>query len=634
MSLSKQLLILLSILFFIIFTVNFTLSVENIRAYLEGESQSHAQDTATSLGLSLSPYMTDTGDPIIKTMVSAIFDMGDYQEIRLLDADNKELLALSNDKAVAGVPGWFIDYLPMSTMTAHSEISSGWAVRGVLYVTINPSFAYAKLYEQAKNSLAYSLITFAVALTLLALLLRLTLASLTKIDRLALQITEGHFAQIESLPWTSEVKNVTVSLNIMSRKIASTIAALNNQLDELGASLLRDDLTGLYKKSVFETDMMELLMAYSPAYLMLIKLDSLPELARERGNDAIDRLLLKFAEKIQSSVERHLEPHIKAYRFYGGEFAILVNSGNIEQIKAIAQALSDDFAELGEHYAQADLAHIGVTPVNPVATTESLLETAHETYEQARLIGVNSYYIGSDENFSRDISAWKELVFSCIDHGDYSLSYVDQVAHLQSGRLIMEEAITQVHDQNGHSVAIGPFISIAEKFAKIVDLDKGIIGKALDHILSAGIQHAIAVNLSTRTIKNAEFRLWLENLIKNNLTASRHLVFSFSAYAVAKDVDAYADFIDAVHLWGGQVMIKRFEPQSMSPEITKKLKPDFIRLAREIGDGISLSRQKHEFVQAMQQIGILLDIAVLAENVRADEDYSTVKALGIAGASR
>ena len=81
-------------------------------------------------------------------------------------------------------------------------------------------------------------------------------------------------------------------------------------------------------------------------------------------------------------------------------------------------------------------------------------------------------------------------------------------------------------------------------------------------------------------------------------------------------------------------MIKRFESQSMSFEVTKKLNPDFIRLAREIGNGISLSPQKQEFVQALQQMGDLLDIIVLAENVQADNDYYSLKATGITGASR
>jgi EAL domain-containing protein (putative c-di-GMP-specific phosphodiesterase class I)/GGDEF domain-containing protein len=420
----------------------------------------------------------------------------------------------------------------------------------------------------------------------------------------------------------------------MSKKIENTIMALNSKLDEMGASLLRDDLTGLYKKAVFETDIMNLMMAYSPAYLMIIKVDSLPDLTRDQGNETIDQLLQAIAGKLEKSVAEHSDTIMKSYRFYGGEFFMLVNNSNIEQIEAIAKALSHDFVELGEKYSKPDLTHIGIAPVNLVCTPESVLASAYEAYEQAQLIGPNSYYLRSDESFARDILTWKELVINCIDNADYSLSYVGQITSFQTGQLVMEEAFTQVHDKNGQLVAIGPFVSIAEKLAKIIDLDKGVINKVLDHISSAQISHAIAVNLSTDTIKNINFRFWLEKLIKNNPLVTQQLVFSFSAYAVAQDLETYLDFIDVVHQWGGRVMIKRFESQSMPPELTKKLNPDFIRLAREISNGISLSEKKHRFVQAIQQIGILLDITVLAENVQADNDYLFLKAIGITGASR
>lgn len=617
-----------------LFSVNFVLSVNNIKTYLEGESQSHAQDTATSLGLSLSPYMMDTSDPIIKTMVSAIFDMGYYQEIRLVDANNKELISLTNGKSVDGVPDWFIRYLPMPSIIAQSEISYNWMIRGVVYVTINPSFAYSKLYQQAKISFYYSLMTFVVSILLLMLLLRITLSSLKRINECALHITEGHFEIIENLPWTTEVKNITLSINKMSKKIESIIIALNSKLDKMGASLLRDDLTGLYKKAVFETDIMNLMMAYSPAYLMIIRVDSLSNLARERGNDIIDELLQLAAEKLKNSVEQHSDTIMKAYRFYGGEFAMLIKNSNSKQIASIAKVLSNDFAELGKKYSKFGLVHIGIAPVNSIDSPESILESAYEAYEQARLIGPNSYYIRSDESFARDIFAWKELVFNCIDNADYSLSYIGQIISFQTGQLVMEEAFTQVHDKNGQLVAIGPFISIAEKLAKIIDLDKGVINKVLDYIFNAQISHAVAVNLSTNTIKNIGFRLWLEKLIKNNPLVTQQLVFSFSAYAVAQDLEIYLDFIDVVHQWGGRVMIKRFESQSMPPELTKKLNPDFIRLAREIGNGISLSEKKYRFVQAIQQMGALLDITVLAENVQTDDDYLCLKTIGITGASR
>jgi EAL domain-containing protein (putative c-di-GMP-specific phosphodiesterase class I)/GGDEF domain-containing protein len=634
MTLSKQLLILISAIFLILISINFAISVKNFKSYLEDEGQIHAQDTATSLGLSLSPYMIDTSDPIIKTMVSAIFDMGYYKDIRLVDTGNNELIYLGNDKSVKGVPAWFVEYFPMSMITAKSEISFKWAIRGTLYVTINPSLAYSKLYDQAKNSLSYSLLTFVLSIILLVLLLRITLTSLNKINQLALRITDGHFETIDKLPWTTEIKNITISINTMSRKIKSTIAALHNKLDALGASLLCDDLSGLYKKSVFETDILNLMMAYTPTYFFIIKLDTLPELVRERGNGAIDQILKAFVVKLQNTCEQYPSVIIRPYRFYGGEFAMLVNNGNIEQIESIANALNNNFSELGQLFLKPDLVHIGVVRVNSVCTPNSLLDSAYEAYEQARLIGANSYYIRSNDDFSRDILNWKELVFNCIDKGDYSLSYISKITAFQTEQLIIEEASAQVYDSNNQLVAIGPFISIAEELAKIVDLDKGVLNKVLEYIEKDNISHAVAVNLSIETIKNIGFRLWLEKLIKINPLVTQQLVFSFSTYAVAKQVDVYRDFIEAIHLWGGRVMIKRFDTQSMSLEVIKILKPDFIRLSREISNGVSVSLQKYEFIQAMQQMGFLLDIAILAENVQLDTDYYSLKSIGVTGASR
>jgi len=325
---------------------------------------------------------------------------------------------------------------------------------------------------------------------------------------------------------------------------------------------------------------------------------------------------------------------MKLYRFYGGDFAILVNTGDIEHIKLIAKALSNDFKVLGEKYSKPDLTHIGIASVNPIATTENLLGLVYEAYEQARLIGANEYYIRSDKEAAQDLSTWKELVLNCLDNDDYLLSYIGEITSFKTGQLVMKEACIQVYNKSGQLVVIGPFISIAEKFSKIVDLDKGVIIKVLEHIRSTGVLHVIAVNLSIDTIRSVDFHIWLEKLISNNPVVNKQIVFSFSAYAVAKEIDIYRNFIEVLHQWGGRAMIKRFESQSISSELVKKLKPDFIRFARDIGNGISLSRQKHEFIQTMHYLGILLDIIILAENVQTDEDYDVLKAIGIEGASR
>ena len=634
MSLSKQLLILISALFLMIFSINFALSVNNIRSYLEGEAEIHAQDTATSLGLSLSPYMIDETDPVIETTMNAIFDMGYYQEIKLVNVDKQPLITLTNKTVFEGVPDWFVNFIPMKTAIAESEISSGWNISGVIYVTLNPGYAYLKLYEQAVRGFYYSLAIFVLSIALLLLVLRVTLSPLKRIDQMALSIAAGEFEIIEHLPWTTEVRNVTTSMNLMSMKNERAIASLNAKLEGIGKKLQQDDLTGLNKKNSFETDMKQLFMMDISAFIFVIKIDGLSSLVKTMGNESIDLFLKDFARTLKNIAEQNADGEVSAYRFFGSEFSLLAKNISFEQAEHLAKQLNYSFAELGEKYQKPDIAHIGVASFNPVSTTEGILLAANEAYEQARLIGVNSYYIRRSDDVAKDIAEWKSLVFSVIDNQQYNVSFVGQVESFQTEQLLMEEAFTQAVDKKGDAIAIGTFVSIAEKFSKIVDLDKGIILKVIDYIKAQQIQHAVAINLSTRTVKSSDFRSWLVDLMKNNQSISQQLVFSISSYAVAKEVAVYKEFIAFAHKLNTKVIIKRFETQSTSPDIAKELKPDFIRLARDIGNGIATDQEKQAFVETMQGIGELLDIVILAENIHSESDYACMKNIGIAGASR
>ncbi|MDP2099511.1 MAG: LapD/MoxY N-terminal periplasmic domain-containing protein [Methylobacter sp.] len=633
MSLSKQLLILVSAIFLIIFSVNFLLSVNKIRDYLESESQVHAQDTATSLGLSLSPYIGNENDPVLETMINAIFDMGYYGEIRLVNVDNKPLVTVKNDKIFTEVPQWFIDFLPIQTATAESEISSGWSIGGTVYVTINPGFAYLKLYQLAQSSFNYSLITFTGAVLLLFLILRFMLLPLKAINELALAIANGQFKTIEKLPWTLEVRNVAISMNTMSKKIEGAISSFTTKLDSIGKKLQLDDLTGLHKKSSFETDMKQLFMADIEAFVFVIKIDGLASLAKEHGSDTIDQFLKRFAGLL-NKVSAQYEPGlVTPYRFFGSEFAILARSLSREQAEQLAQSVSALLAGLGDDYRRKDIAHIGIAMFNPLGTTADILAAANEAFEQAQLIGSNSYYFRIGSNHAKDIAEWKDLVFNIIDQKAYQVSYIGEIKQFATDTVFMEEAFTQAFDPQGKVIPIGTFVSIAEKFAKIVELDQGVTQRVMDHIRLENISHAVAVNLSTRTVKNADFRVWLAGEIRDSAIAAQ-LVFSISAYAVAKEANVYRDFFEFIHSLGAKVMLKRFETQSMPLDMAKDLRPDYIRLARDLGSDLSRDESKKAFIETMQQAAQLLDIVILAENVQSDADYAVMREIGLFGASR
>ncbi|MEQ1529153.1 MAG: EAL domain-containing protein, partial [Methylococcales bacterium] len=529
---------------------------------------------------------------------------------------------------------WFVELLPINTATVESEISSGWNLGGIIYVTINPGYAYIKLYEQAKSALWFSTWTFLLAVALLLLILKLILLPLKKINLLALSIAHGQFDTIEQLPWTIEVRNVANSMNTMSMKIAKMIKNLNNKLEALGNKLQLDELTGLLKKSSFDAEMNQLFFEDSEAYIYLIKLDSLSGLVKENAADTIDAFLRDAANTLSQTAAEFPCGQANVYHFFGAEFAIVLRGVNFQQAEQCAKALSQALAELGRHHQLADVAHFGVAPFNVLSSSAGILAAANEAFEQAKLINANGFYIRTNEDQGKDISEWKTLVFDVVDNDGYRIDYVGAIECFQTGDMLMEEAFIQVNDAHGEEVAIGPFISIAEKFEKIVELDKGVLEKIIAYIAAEEISYAIAVNVSTRTIKNNDFRNWLSNKLAKNAQIAAQLVFSMSAYAVAKDFKVYKEFVEFVHSLGAKVMLKRFDNQTMSLDMAKTLRPDYLRMARELGNGLSQEPGKVAFVETLKDVSELLDMQVLAENVQTKEDFSFLKTMGIAGASR
>ncbi|MGR8941622.1 MAG: EAL domain-containing protein, partial [Gammaproteobacteria bacterium] len=323
-----------------------------------------------------------------------------------------------------------------------------------------------------------------------------------------------------------------------------------------------------------------------------------------------------------------------AYHFYGAEFAVLARNTPAMQERKLAKALSMALTELGLAHDKSDIGHIGVAAIDLLGDCSEMLVAAHEAYEQAVIIGPNSYYIRTGADRAKDIAEWKSLVFDVVDRNAYKIQFIGSIETFDDRRILMEEAFAQAFDKHGASLPIGIFVSIAEKYEKIVALDKGVIAHVIDHLQGDASSSSIAVNLSTRTIKNSDFRSWFVDLLKQHDAIKPRLIISLSAYAVAKDFNAYQEFIKFVHNTGVRILLKRFDSQSLPLDRLKSLKPDFVRLSRELSNNLEGNAEKIAFLQTVKEIGDLLDITILAENIQSDTDFTIAKNIGLAGASR
>ncbi len=637
MTLSKQLMLLIALMFLAIFALNFYISINNIKEYLQVESEITAQDTATSLGLSLSPHIYAEDDGILETMVNTIFDRGYYLEILLESAGGRELVRKTNPKTFEEVPGWFVDLLPMETATARSEISTGWTVGGVVHVTVHPGIGYLKLWEQARRTLAYSAVALLFFLAVLVFIVRLVLIPLGRIERLALNIADGNFDTIEPLPWTTEIRNVAGSMNLMSGKIEGVIRNLNARLDEVGNRVRTDEVTGLETHTTFETDMKQRFMSDGKGFIFLLRIDELGEFAAMRSTAEVDRFINGVVAAVRATLGEAGLADDHFYRIVGAEFVLIAECPDRAAAEALCQGLMARLDALGAKVGKPSVAHLGGVPFNPQGTTASMVSAATEAYEKARLIGPNSYAISEQSGSTHDLDAWKQLVAEIVDEQRFEVDFTAQAYGLAEGEtemLVIEEAMARVEDHDHEPLPIGTFVSVAEITGRIHAFDLAVVRLVLEYIAARQLDHDVAVNLSFASLASNEFRTALYDLMQQNGQASQHLVYSVTAYGAAKDLAAFRTFIDFAHRLGAKVILKRFESRFIPMDRINEFHLDYIRLARVYTEGLARDGEKRRLVEAIKQLGDLLDIHVVAEGVADDADLAALREIGLTAASR
>ena len=145
MTLFKQISLILSLFLVVVLMTVMWLNFKTANDFVQNQLYTDAQDTATSLGLSLSSVADFSDLSTVETMMNAVFDRGYFEVIELNDMDGKELLSMRNEIIIKNVPSWFVNIIELEAPSASVLISDGWIPFGELTVKSNPGHAYIQL---------------------------------------------------------------------------------------------------------------------------------------------------------------------------------------------------------------------------------------------------------------------------------------------------------------------------------------------------------------------------------------------------------------------------------------------------------------------------------------------------------
>ena len=639
MTLYRQLFIFTLILFLVLFTGAWLIKLESTRSFLIEQLESHAQDTATSLGLSVSQYSADNDMPAIESMINAVFDRGYYRIIRYTDIDGNILIDRELDVAIENVPQWFIGLFPLKTPEAEANVIAGWHQAGTIYVKSHPGYAYKTLWENIVSMTLWFMACGIAVFVAGGFCLRVLLRPLLMVERQADAVCRKKYEIQEKLPKTKELRRVVEAMNRMTGKVKEMFDEQVAIAEGLRRHAYNDQLTGLGNRRYFESQMTAQLDRRDSTFqgiLLLVQVKDLQELNQQKGFQAGDDLLKRIGDTLQNITAQY--PHAILSRLAGGDFGVFVPDGSSWDAESMAEAICFQMKQLAvENLSLTDnVGHVGAVCYQQQTRLERLLSEADLALRTAQQVGPNGWILRAitddAEKMPLGQQQWKETIDRALSEQRIVL-FAQQVVNLYDrSRIIHIEIFSRIKQDDGSLLSAGVFMPFAERLKLVSYLDRIVMEKIMQLDATAIGTERVAVNISPASLENDSFRRWILYTLERLAPSVPRINFEFPEFAAVLHIETIKEFSRFVRNKGHFIGLDHYGQSFSHLGYLKSLRPDYVKIDRAY-----TTEMKEEecdssfFVSALCSVAHSLDIMVIGEGVETEQQLQLLKEMNLDG---
>lgn len=636
MTLLRQLVLVIVTLFVLLFAGTCVISVHNARDYLASQLRTISQDTATSLGLSLSPHFADA--VMVDSMTSAVFDSGYYREVSVRAIDGKPIVEKTAPVRIEGVPAWFVRLVALETPRGEALVMAGWQQAGTVAVAANPGQAYITLWANSLESFGWflgaSLLTFLLGMLALHFVLR----PLRAVEAQAKAICDRQYPVQEKLPWTLELRSVVEAMNRMTTKVRDMFAEQAEAMARIRAENYRDPLTGLANRRYFDMQLPYLIGSeerFHTGALVLLEVKDLHELNESAGYANVDALLLAIADLIRehcaalSGVD-HFAAHLA-----GADFAVVLAEATEKDAEEFVERLMQSLPRLHEQglIARADIAHAGLALYRRQSVGDFLSE-ADTALRAAQAAGPNAWHGSASAagSHARTASQWSELLQRIIAERRIVLYTQPVLGRQAAPEVDHREILLRVIGDDQEVIPAGLFIPMAKRLGLVREFDRLVVQEVMARLArQTPPAQRIAINLFPGSIRDAAFTDWLCGELSRQPALAAQLVFEVAEYGALEDPAALKAWVERIRATGARTSIDHFGRGFAPFGYLCDTRIDYLKIDGSFITGLAKSRDHRFFVEAVVNIAHGLDIGVVAEAVETEEDIAALTALGVDG---
>lgn len=627
MSLIKQLWIAVAVIMALAFGASFLISAIAAQDYLKQQLSLKNMDNAVSLALSMSQV---ADDPVnIELLLSAQFDSGHYQFIRLVDPHGKVVIERGNPTGTSDIPTWFQSIVSLETAPGVAQVQNGWKQYGTLFLQSHSKFAYESLWQEMWNLLIWSLGGAALIGMLGSSAVKAITRPLQEVVRQAEAIGARRFITIPE-PHTPELLTVVNAMNGLSNRVRNMLDEETSRLENLRREVEHDPLTGLLLREPFLKRIESVLArddASAAGVLVITRVAGLAEINRTLGRQSTDQLLRRIGERLSSLCAE--ESGWVAGRLNGAEFALLAsgNTETLELAQAVAGVVHLAVDEPG-HAVERSLP-VGATALDPGETLSQLLSRTDAALIAAERTETGVVQVADKEVQARqvtDLEAWRTVLTRALDTDGLKLAHYP-VVDVRGGLLHFETPVRLFIE--GEWLTAGSVLPWAARLGLMPRLDARVVETALREIDGQG--GPIGVNISPEALCDQEFRAGLLKQLRQFPGPASSLWLEISEAGAIRHAAEFRSLCGALKPLGVKIGLEHAGHQFFRIGDLHDLGLDYVKIDSALIRDIHTNPGGQAFLRGLCMIAHSIGLAAIAEGVRSSAEIDCLVSLGLDG---
>lgn len=647
-TLQQTLLSFIGLLFLILLSISFVLSISMTRDNLSQQLSSHAQDAANSLGLSLSTVVHSRDEVATGRMIDALFDSGEYQQIVLFSVDGSPIVIRKRDNLSAEVPLWFSKVMDLPSPKKTAEVMSGWTQLGTLVIESYTGFAEVELWKALRAQLVWFIGIAILGLFGVHILLDRLLVPLKLIEAQARAMSEKNFSERAPLPKTRELAGVAKAMNDMADQLGLVFSDQLSLIETLRAKSFLDKLTGLGNREGFDARLkteLDSLKHTAQGSLILIQMNHLELINDSKGREEGDQFLIHIAELISNLTEIHQGAF--AARRSAADFSVFLPLVMSAEIDVIVEGLANQLSSLKEikQLLRDDCFHLGVACVQPGDTASVLLSKVDMSLRQAqgrKVSGWQRYaYIESIDanNEVRQANEWRSILQEVL--ANRSLKLHTQKVFDSENKPYYHQVLSRI-EVNGSLIVASLFLPMAERFQLMVPIDQLVMEKVFAALSSGtlsvdsgvvNIKPAFyCVTLSESALQDVRFMSWLDEQMTEYPHVASSLMIEVSEHVVNYNESALQGLSHLAKQHNFKISIERFGVSSTSFAYLQRIPIDVLKVDHSFIRSVDKNQANQFFLRSAIQLAHGQSIKMIAVGVETAEEWDTLLSIGLDGA--